>query len=693
MNNKAVRAVRQGMVLAMPLLMIGAFVTIFQTFPLKVYQDFINRFAGGALNQIYACAFQVTMGFFALAVAGTISFCYTQEYCEELPRPYVLVIVSMAAFFASSGMDASHLGDYGSELGVRGMIFAIATSLLACFMFRKLYAINWMRLEGFMYGFNTHLKESVSYIIPSTIVIVTFAAFNCFLYAITGVSNINEWVTGGITRIFAPLGDSYTGVVVILIAAHLFFLVGINGLQLVSGFMQGTIYSGALLQICGNLSQSPDTVEMCSRSFFSTFILIGGCGGCLSLAIGLLFYSSQTSMKSLTKICFFGSLFNIDDMLVYGIPIVFNRFFAIPFVVTPLVFFLTSCLAFGTGLVPPISASVGWTTPVIINAYIATGSIRGVLLQVFNVLVGILIYRPFIKWFDHRTTLETIEKIELVKQDVMECEKYGQPTSFLKRNDDVADVAKTLCKDLEFALHHNGISLYYQPQTHEDGKCFGAEALIRWKHREFGFIYPPMIIALAKESGQLSELEEFIFDRACHDLKYLNDEIDATMKISVNITGQSLANEGLEDIIHDAVTKYQINPKNLWIEITEQDAISLTPEIHDRLVRIKNMGHRLIIDDFGMGHTSILYLQSNQFDVVKLDGELTRHILENPRDAEIISSITNLGKNLNFTIIAEYIEDEVQRKKLCQLGCTGFQGYLISRPVRFFEFVDWIQKS
>ena len=115
-------------------------------------------------------------------------------------------------------------------------------------------------------------------------------------------------------------------------------------------------------------------------------------------------------------------------------------------------------------------------------------------------------------------------------------------------------------------------------------------------------------------------------------------------------------------------------------------------EVMDKLQRLKDLGHKFLIDDFGMGHTSLTYLQTNHFEVVKLDGALTRDILENERNADIIGSIVYLSQSLHFWILAEYVETEKQRDKLAELGCSGFQGYLYSKPLRFEDLVVWMKE-
>ena len=121
--------------------------------------------------------------------------------------------------------------------------------------------------------------------------------------------------------------------------------------------------------------------------------------------------------------------------------------------------------------------------------------------------------------------------------------------------------------------------------------------------------------------------------------------------------------------------------------------ITRADDIIDKLNRLRNVGHTLLIDDFGMGHTSLLYLQSNFFNVVKLDGSLVKNLLKNNTNQKIVESIVELGRSLDIRVIAEYVENEEQRQLLSRLGCKWYQGYLFSRPIKLDEFIDYIVKK
>ena len=121
--------------------------------------------------------------------------------------------------------------------------------------------------------------------------------------------------------------------------------------------------------------------------------------------------------------------------------------------------------------------------------------------------------------------------------------------------------------------------------------------------------------------------------------------------------------------------------------------LSNSNQVIDKLNRLKSLGHTLLIDDFGMGHTSLIYLQSNYFNVVKLDGSLVKKMLSSDTNQKIISSIVKLGKELDIDVIAEYVENKAQQTKLLELGCRHYQGYLYEKPIPLKDFITFINKN
>lgn len=155
---------------------------------------------------------------------------------------------------------------------------------------------------------------------------------------------------------------------------------------------------------------------------------------------------------------------------------------------------------------------------------------------------------------------------------------------------------------------------------------------------------------------------------------------------------RQLTAPGAPELVKKAIERYHIPPGRLGVELTEQDALSGAPQMTERLAALRETGARIIMDDFGMGHNSMLYLQDSQFDMVKLDGSLVREMTDNPRTGEIISTIVRLSESLGFRVVAEYVETPAQLEALGALGCRYYQGYLFSPAIPLSELKKYIRE-
>jgi EAL domain-containing protein (putative c-di-GMP-specific phosphodiesterase class I) len=159
----------------------------------------------------------------------------------------------------------------------------------------------------------------------------------------------------------------------------------------------------------------------------------------------------------------------------------------------------------------------------------------------------------------------------------------------------------------------------------------------------------------------------------------------------VNVSASQLENDSFIKDLEEIINHHKIKPWMLKIEITEQLALTSSSRVINQIMAIKELGVQLAMDDFGMGHSSLMYLKEYDFDLIKLDGSLVREILSNTNCCNIISSIIYLGKSLNYSVIAEFVEVEEQKLVLHRLGCDFYQGYLFSKAVPFAELVQYIQ--
>lgn len=190
----------------------------------------------------------------------------------------------------------------------------------------------------------------------------------------------------------------------------------------------------------------------------------------------------------------------------------------------------------------------------------------------------------------------------------------------------------------------------------------------------------------------MDQLDAFIIGQTCEDMERLAADFPRPLQVSLNLTAEQIASPKVIDRILQETGRRRFDASQLGVELTEQAMFNISPASSELLDRLRQAGILVLMDDFGMGHSSMMHLQHHQFDVVKLDGALVRDIENNPRSREIVSSILYLSRSLHFQVLAEYVETTAQRDVLRELGCLIYQGWLYSPALPFEELKEYIRR-
>lgn len=685
-----VKAVRSGLIMIMPITMIGSFALILNSLPVVAYQNFMAGFLGGVLPDLIVLIHNATFGMMSIYMTIAIAYCYAQGKRGSGNYIIGMPIVSLASFVMMVGTFSE--GFSLSSFGARGMFSAIIAST-ACanlyYVFDKKLRLN---INLYSDGISVEFNSSLTILLPALLVIFLVGVVNQGITGIFHVSGFQELFVVGINSIFQHLGSTIWSGILFIFSINLMWFFGIHGTNMLEIVSRGQFEPALDINAAAVAAGIPAT-EILTKTFFDCFALIGGCGSTLSLLLAILLFSRRRDNTSLAKYAMLPMVFNINEIMVFGLPIIFNPILFIPFLLTPLVTFFTSYFAMAAGLVPLTVTAVEWTTPVLLSGYLSTGSISGVILQVCNVAIGVMIYQPFVRMLD-RVKLENAkhqmdELVGVLKQS----EETQMPVILTGLSGNVGMLAKSLTHDIRHAISCNEMQLYYQPQFDEKMKCFGAEALLRWRHPVFEMIYPPLIIKLAHEAALLTQLEEAIFSTAAEDFSRIQHESGTHVSLCVNLSPATLREASLMPLLSKLVTAYQIPKDRFCIEVTEQMTMMMNPETEAVFQQMKDLGLQIGIDDFSMGFTSIKYLQSNQFDLLKLDGNLVKSMNENSRCKDIIDSVLHLAKSLKFEVLAECVETEEQLRELEKLGCLRYQGYLFSPAVPLEDYIALLKRQ
>ncbi|MBP5197804.1 MAG: PTS sugar transporter subunit IIC/EAL domain-containing protein [Lachnospiraceae bacterium] len=677
-NRTVVRAVREGLIHITPIVIIGAFALILQTFPVKAYQDFIKAFLDGFLLRMFEAIYSATFGILSVYMAYSISRAYMKLKGDARIVKGGGIVSSVLAFFILAG---GYLPTFGTDsMGAKSMFLAIIAGLGASALylrFTELFRKHSRPL--FLIGADRDFNKMLSTIYPITCTTAVFGLLNTLICRIFEVDSFRTLLINFTNWCFSFGENGFVkGFFFVLISSVLWFF-GIHGSDTLEGVMQ-TYFAPGVIDNRGAMAAGLAPHTILTKEFFDCFVLMGGCGVTICLLISILLFSKSKVRRGIGLAATLPMIFNINELMVFGLPIIFNPIMVFPFLVTPIVCYTVSYLAIMSGIVPMVTTSVAWTTPIILGGYQITGSVAGALLQVVNVVIGVIIYTPFVRLMDRRS-MENANRNYDTFMDYFKANELSMANIRLTEMGNVnGDFAKDLCNDIKYGLKKQ-VVLAYQPQYNYEGECIGVEALLRWKHPVLGLLYPPLVIKLAEEGGFLQELEERILETALRDRPKVSARFGDDVKLSVNVTGTTVVTERYLEFCKELNARQPFKGLNLCIEVTEQAALFFTDETKKALRELRNMGILLAIDDFSMGQTSIHYLRENMFDIIKLDGSLINGIFTYENSRDIIISITRLAKSLNLMVLAEYVDSEEKRKALHEMGCDNYQGYLFSPAV------------
>jgi diguanylate cyclase (GGDEF)-like protein len=248
---------------------------------------------------------------------------------------------------------------------------------------------------------------------------------------------------------------------------------------------------------------------------------------------------------------------------------------------------------------------------------------------------------------------------------------------------DEAEDHRLLEQDVRQALGGDGLALAYQPIIDATtGEVVGREALLRWRHPKRGDIPPDQFIPIIEDAGLIHQIGDWVIREACAEAVGW----DGQMRVAVNISAAQLTGAGLAKTVLGALASTRLEPSRLELEVTESVFLGDDAATLASLERLRALGVRLVLDDFGKGYSSFGYLSRAHFAKIKIDQSFVRGAAEGAKDCvAIVHAILALARGLGVETTAEGVETETQANVMRQLGCTQLQGFHFGRPVRADE--------
>lgn len=245
----------------------------------------------------------------------------------------------------------------------------------------------------------------------------------------------------------------------------------------------------------------------------------------------------------------------------------------------------------------------------------------------------------------------------------------------------------TLENDLRRAIERSELQLYFQPKVcSQDRVVSGAEALLRWKHSEHGFVSPAEFIPIAESTGLIGAIGEWVLREACREIARWRDAGLHPVPVSINVSALQLNEPGFASCVQRHLSTFELSADAICVELTETVILDYSAETLQTLNDLGALGIKLSIDDFGAGYTSLAHLKGLPFSELKIDRSFVNDVGSDSGSAAIVAAVIALAHALGMTVVAEGVETSEQHAMLSARGCDECQGYYFAKPMAVADF-------
>ncbi|WP_163651814.1 PTS sugar transporter subunit IIC [Listeria sp. PSOL-1] len=405
-------AIRDGFITTMPLMILGSFAVLINNFPLKVYQKFMNGLFGEGKWQAFgADIWSGTFAILGLLIAFTVAYNLAKSYGKDALSSGT---VSVATYFTIGAIAPDAKGIPGvAGLGSTGLFLALIVALLSTEIFTRLSGSPKLIIK-MPDGVPPAVARSFAALFPTMITVAIFALITALFQAF-GVSNLVSSFYTLIQEPFMGLANSLPAAILLAFLSSFLWFFGLHGANIIDPFMQ-SINVTAIEANVAALEAGKKIPYIVNKPFFDSFVNLGGTGATLGLIIAIFIVARKhKAYMTVSKLSAAPGIFNINEPMMFGLPIVLNPIMFIPYILTPIVLVTVAYLATLSGLVPPATIITPWTTPPIIGGALATQSIAGGILAAVNLALSVLIFLPFAKVAQIQETRR--EKETLLKEE------------------------------------------------------------------------------------------------------------------------------------------------------------------------------------------------------------------------------------------------------------------------------------
>lgn len=629
-STESLRAIREGLLWILPCLLVSAgFLLLSECARILDFPPPVVAFLAGLHAQISSVI--------PLLVAASIGYMLAiQHRLPQLPVAFLCLAHVVIATFV--------LRDYPRASATFVLFIAIASPLINVPVIAWLHRYRWTRLVNEdLVGHN--LKGTINMVVPGAITALLLVATLSLLLQVPHVAQFQGPVM--LDALQSPYGS---GMFITAINSLLWFF-GIHGVYAIQPLFdaldQAVVLNGAAL------AAGEPILYVLNAGLLGCFAFIGGAGGSLCLLLAILLFSKSQSMRLLAVASLPLSLFNVSEVLLFGLPIILNPRLFIPFLAVPVINTMLALLVVQAGWVSPAVASVPFTAPVLLNAYLSTqGDLAAVALQLVLLGVGTLVYAPYIRAI-HRQTLEGatvyLKSFDMTFRGLEEKGRLLEMDPVLTSHKALARQALDLSRiqqisDYEFYLE-------YQPQvSSRTGLCTGCEALMRARDGA-GKVHSQWLA----QARLMPDVDLWVASQAVRQYQKWQ-KIGFALPITINISSATLMTPAYGKQLVQILS--QANGQ-VSVEITEDALVGDIQITRQIIEKLQAIGAKVYIDDFGTGYSALSYLHQFPVDFIKIDRSFVV-AQQDPKGAQVLTGMLRFCEALNLGVVVEGVETAEQ---------------------------------
>ncbi|RFD31214.1 PTS sugar transporter subunit IIC [Pseudomonas sp. GL93] len=655
-STESLRAIREGLLWILPCLLVSAGFLILSECALALgFDPQVVSFLAGLHKQISSVI--------PLLVAASIGYMLAiQHRLPQLPVAFLCLAHVVVATFV--------LREYPRASATFLLFIAIASPLINVPAIAWLHRFRWTRLVNQdLVGHN--LKGTINMVIPGALTALSLVAVLSLLLLIPHVAQIQG------PQVLDALQTPYgSGLFVTLMNSLLWFF-GIHGVYamqpLFDALDQAVALNGAAL------AAGEPVLYLLNNGLLGSFAFIGGSGATLCLLLAILLFSKSQSMRLLAMASLPLSLFNVSEVLLFGLPIILNPRLFIPFLLVPAFNAMVALMVVQLGWVSPAVASVPFTAPVLLNAYLSThGDVAAGVLQIVLLGAGTLVYAPYVRAIHRQSSDGGTGYLKSLDMTFRGLEEKGRLLEF----DPVLATHQTLARQAAELNRIQQISDYefyleFQPQVStRTGLCTGCEALMRARDSQ-GTVHSPWeFLQWLAHAGLMPDVDVWVASQAVRQYQKWQ-KVGFELPMTINISSTTLKDAAYGDRLVEILAQAR---GQVSVEITEDALVSDIPATRQTIQKLQAMGAKVYLDDFGTGFSALSYLHQFPVDFIKIDRSFVV-AQRDPKGAQVLTGMLRFCEALDLGVVVEGVETAEQLAFLSNGPELFIQGWYFSKAL------------